>query len=78
MVLNLIYIIVQNEGSVRWTVRRGVEMAITFLGQYNAGRGVITKIRCRDPLFFKVKFYEVFFSIEVNIPFPVGKLLIII
>jgi hypothetical protein len=43
-------------------------------GLYYAGRGVISKILCRDPLLVEVKIIEVSPAIEVEIPFPVGDL----
>jgi hypothetical protein len=33
--------LVMNGNSSSWTIREGVEVALTFLGQYYAGRGVV-------------------------------------
>jgi hypothetical protein len=58
----------------KWAVAPGAYVAITFLGLYYAGRGVILKILCRDPLLVEVKIIEVSPAIEVEIPFPIGDL----
>jgi hypothetical protein len=58
----------------RWAVAPSAHVAITFLGLYYAGRGVISKILCRDSLLVEVKIIEVSPAIEVEIPFPVGDL----
>jgi hypothetical protein len=49
-------------------------VAIIFLGLYYAGRGVISKILCRNPLLVEIKIIKVSPAIEVEIPFPVGDL----
>jgi hypothetical protein len=61
-------------GNGRWAVAPGAHVAITFLGLYYVGRGVISKILCRDPLLVEVKIIEVSPAIEVEIPFLVGDL----
>jgi hypothetical protein len=58
----------------RWAVAPRAHVAITFLGLYYAGRGVISKILYRDSLLVEVKIIEVSPAIEVEIPFPVGDL----
>jgi hypothetical protein len=65
---------IRSGGNGRWAVAPGAHVAITFLGLYYAGRGVISKILCRDPLLVEVKIIEVSPTIEVEIPFPVGDL----
>ena len=58
----------------RWAVAPSAHVAITFLGLYYAGLGVILKILYQDPLLVEVKVIEVSPVIEVEIPFPVGDL----
>jgi hypothetical protein len=65
---------IRSGGNGDWAVAPGAHVAITFLGLYYAGRGVISKILCRDPLLVEVKIIEVSPAIEVEIPFPVGDL----
>jgi hypothetical protein len=65
---------IRSGGRGRWTVAPGAHVAITFLGLYYAGREVISKILCRDPLLVEVKIIEVSPAIEVEIPFPIGDL----
>jgi hypothetical protein len=42
--------VVMNGSSGNWTIREGVEVAITFLGEYYAGRGVVIRVTSTDPL----------------------------
>jgi hypothetical protein len=65
---------IRSVGNGRWAVVPDAHVAITFLGLYYAGRGVISKILYQDPLLVEVKVIEVSFGIEVEIPFPVGDL----
>jgi hypothetical protein len=62
---------IRSGGNGKWAVAPGADVAITFLGLYYVGRGVISKILCRDPLLVEVKIIEVSPAIEVEIPFPV-------
>ena len=55
-------------GSGRWTVAPGAHVAITFLRHYYAGRGVISKILCRDPMLVEVNVIEVCHDLEVELP----------
>jgi hypothetical protein len=46
-------------------------VAITFLGEYYAGRGVVIRVTNTDPLLVLVSVIEVSDAIEISIPFPV-------
>jgi hypothetical protein len=46
-------------------------VAITFLGEYYAGRGVVIRVTSIDPLLVLVSVIEVSDAIEIPIPFPV-------
>jgi hypothetical protein len=46
-------------------------VAITFLGEYYAGRGVVIRVTSTDPLLVLVSVIEVSDAIEIPIPFPV-------
>jgi hypothetical protein len=63
--------VVMNGNSGSWTIRHGVEVAITFLGEYCAGRGVVIRVTSTDPLLVLVSIIEVSDAIEIPIPFPV-------
>jgi hypothetical protein len=63
--------VVVNGSSGSWTIRQGVEVAITFLGEYYAGRGVVIRVTSTDPLLVLVSVIEVSDAIEIPIPFPV-------
>jgi hypothetical protein len=63
--------VVVNGSLGSWTIRQGVEVAITFLGEYYAGRGVIIRITSTDPLLVLVSVIEVSDAIEIPIPFPI-------
>jgi hypothetical protein len=60
-----------NGSSGSWTIFQGVEVAITFLGEYYARRGVIIRVTNIDPLLVLVSVIEVSDAIEIPIPFPV-------
>jgi hypothetical protein len=45
-------------------------VAITFLGEYYAGRGVVIRVTSTDPLLVLVSVIEVSDAIEIPIPFP--------
>ena len=49
---------------------KGVEVAITFLGEYYVGCGVVVRITSTDPLLVFVFVQEVSDVIEIPIPFP--------
>jgi hypothetical protein len=63
--------VVMNGSSGSWTIREGVEVAITFLGEYYAGCGVVIRVTSTDPLLVLVSVIEVSDAIEIPIPFPV-------
>jgi hypothetical protein len=63
--------VVMNGSSGNWTIREGVEVAITFLGEYYTGRGVVIRVTSIDPLLVLVSVIEVSDAIEIPIPFPV-------
>jgi hypothetical protein len=63
--------VVMNGSSGSWTIREGVEVAITFLGEYYARRGVVIRVTSTDPLLVLVSVIEVSDAIEIPIPFPV-------
>jgi hypothetical protein len=46
-------------------------VAITFLGEYYAGRGVVIRVTSTDPLLVLVSVIEVNDAIQIPIPFPV-------
>jgi hypothetical protein len=62
--------VVMNGSSGSWTIREGVEVVITFLGEYYAGRGVVIRVTSTDPLLVLVSVIEVSDAIEIPIPFP--------
>jgi hypothetical protein len=63
--------VVMNGSSGSWIVCQGVEVAITFLGEYYAGRGVVIRVTSTNPLLVLVSVIEVSDAIEIPIPFPV-------
>jgi hypothetical protein len=63
--------VVMNGSSGSWIVCQGVEVAITFLGEYYARRGVFIRVTSTDPLLVLVSVIEVNDAIEIPIPFPV-------
>jgi hypothetical protein len=63
--------VVMNGSSGSWTICQGIEVAITFLGEYYAGRGVVIRVTSTDPLLVLVSVIEVSDAIEIPIPFPV-------
>jgi hypothetical protein len=63
--------VVMNGSSGSWTIRQGVEVAITFLGEYYAGRGVVIRVTSTDPLLVLLSVIEVSDAIEIIISFPV-------
>jgi hypothetical protein len=60
-----------NESSSNWTICEGVEVALTFLRQYYAGRGVVVRVISIDPLLVLVSVIEVSDAIEIPLPFSV-------
>jgi hypothetical protein len=62
--------VVMNVSSANWTIRQGVEVAITFLEEYYAGRGVVIRVTSTDPLLVLVSIIEVNDPIEIPIPIP--------
>jgi hypothetical protein len=52
-------------------------VAITFLGEYYAGRGIIIRVTSTDPLLVLVSVIEVSDAIEIPIPFPVDDVRLI-
>jgi hypothetical protein len=46
-------------------------VAITFLGEYYVGRGVVIRVTSTDPLLVLVSVIEVSDAVEIPIPFPV-------
>jgi hypothetical protein len=62
---------VMTGSSGSWTIRQGVEVAITFLGEYYAGRGVVIRVTSNDPLLVLVSVIEISDAIEIPIPIPV-------
>jgi hypothetical protein len=60
---------VMNGSSGSWTIRSGVEVALTFLGQYYAGRGIVVRVTSTDPLLVLVSVIEVNDTIEIPLPF---------
>jgi len=65
---------IRYRGPVKWTVAPGAHVAITWAGHYYAGRGVVSKILCRDPFLVEVKVIEVCYALDQVICFPVGDL----
>jgi hypothetical protein len=63
--------VVMNGSSGSWTIYQGIEVAITFLGEYYAGRGVDIRVTSTDPLLVLVSIIEVSDAIEISIPFLV-------
>jgi hypothetical protein len=63
--------VVMNGSSGSWTIRQGIEVVITFLGEYYAGRGVVIRVTSIDPLLVLVSVIEVSDAIEIPILFPV-------
>jgi hypothetical protein len=49
-------------------------VAITFLGEYYAGCGVVIRVTSTDPLLVLVSIIEVSDAIEIPIPFPVDDI----
>jgi hypothetical protein len=66
-----LYPVVMNGRLGRWTIRQGVEVAIMFLGEYYAGRGIVIRVTSTDPLLVLVSVIKVSDAIEIPIPFPV-------
>jgi hypothetical protein len=64
-------LLVMNGSSGSWTIRQGLEVALTFLGQYYAGRGVVVRVTSTDPLLVLVSVIEVSDAIKIPLPFPV-------
>jgi hypothetical protein len=69
--------VVMNGSSGIWTIRQGVEVAITFLGEYYTRRGVVIRVTSTDPLLVLVSVIEVSDTIEIPIPFPVHDIRLI-
>jgi hypothetical protein len=46
-------------------------VALTFLGQYYAGCGVVVRVTSTDPLLVLVSVIEVSDAIQIPLPFPV-------
>jgi hypothetical protein len=65
--------VVINRSLCSWTIRRGVEAALTFLGLYYGGRGVVDRITSTNPLLVLVSVIEVSDAIEIPLPFPVDN-----
>jgi hypothetical protein len=63
--------LVMNRSSSSWTIRQGVEVALTFLGQYYTGRGVVVRVTSTDLLLVLVSVIEVSDAIEIPLHFPV-------
>jgi hypothetical protein len=63
--------VVMNGSSGSWTIREGIEVAITFLGEYYAGRGVVIRVTSTYPRLVLVSVIEISDAIEIPIPFPV-------
>jgi hypothetical protein len=61
--------VVMNGSSGSWTIHQGVEVAITFFGEYYVGCGVVIRVTSTDPLLVLVSVVEV--SDAIKIPFPV-------
>jgi hypothetical protein len=62
--------IVMNGSFDKWMICKGVEVAITFLGEYYVGRGVVVRVTSTDPLLVFVFVQEVSDAIEIPMPFP--------
>jgi hypothetical protein len=65
------HLVVMNGRSGSWTIRQGIKVALTFLGQYYAGRGVVVKATSTSLFLFIVAVVEVSDAIEIPLPFPV-------
>jgi hypothetical protein len=63
--------VVMNGSLGSWTICQGLKVALTFLGQYYAGRGVFVRMTSINPLLVLVSFIEVSDAIEILLPFPV-------
>jgi hypothetical protein len=64
--------VVMNGRSGSWTIRQGVEVALTFLGQYYTGRGVFMRATRTNPLLVLVAVVEVSDAIEIPLLFSVN------
>jgi hypothetical protein len=53
---------------------KAVQVAITFLGQYYVGCGVVIQISSRDPLLILVSVLEESDAIKIPVPYPVGEI----
>jgi hypothetical protein len=49
-------------------------VALTFLGQYYAGRGVVVRVTSTDPLLVLVSVIEVSDTIEIPLSFPIDDI----
>jgi hypothetical protein len=63
--------VVMNGRSGSWTIRQGVEVALTFLGQYYTGRGVFMRATRTNLLLVLVAVVEVSDAIEIPLLFSV-------
>lgn len=53
---------------------KGVMVALTLLGLFFLGRGVVQHVVAREPLLVKVNVLEVLDAIQMNLPFLEGGL----
>jgi hypothetical protein len=65
--------LVMNGSSGNWTIREGMEVTLTFLEQYYAGRGVVVRMTSTNPLLVLVSVIEVSDAIEIPLPFLVDN-----
>jgi hypothetical protein len=63
--------VVMTKSSGSWTIRQGVKVEITFLGEYYAGCGIVIRVTSTDSLLVLVSVTKVSDAIEIPIPFPV-------
>jgi hypothetical protein len=66
--------LVMNGSSGSWTIREGVEVALTFLRQYYTGRGVVVRVTSTDILLVLISVIEVSDAIEIPLPFPIDDI----
>ena len=63
--------VVKNGKSGSWIVRPRIEVAITLLREYYAGRGVVIRFTNIDPLLVLVSVIEVSDALDMLIPFSI-------
>ena len=61
----------KNGSSGRWTITRGIIVAVMLAGLYFAGRGRVVAVTCRDSILVRIVLLESSSAIEgIKLPFP--------